>query len=126
MAPRYDGWQYRATATDGTNSIVSREATLTLEVFTGFTVEGVTYEILDVQNKLAVTGYTGSSNTPAIPKHPINPDQPDVIYTVTEIGADAFKDKGITAITLPNSVTIIRARAFKGCTNLSTMNTSDE
>ena len=44
--------------------------------------------------------------------------------TVTEIGAGVFEGKAeLTAVELPNSITAIRERAFKNCTNLSTMTT---
>ena len=47
-------------------------------------------------------------------------------YSVTEIGPEAFMDnKAITTANLPNSITVIGARAFKGCTSLSQMTTHD-
>ena len=40
-------------------------------------------------------------------------------YPVTGIASNAFKDnKSLTAITIPNSVKIIRTNAFKGCTGI--------
>ena len=42
--------------------------------------------------------------------------------TVIEIGEEALMDNGdLTSITLPYSITTIRARAFKNCTNLHKM-----
>lgn len=37
------------------------------------------------------------------------------------ISDDAFKDKGITSVTIPNSVTQIGARAFRACSNLTSV-----
>ena len=43
--------------------------------------------------------------------------------TVTEIAPDAFlNNTTITSIDLPDTIEVIGARAFKGCTNLRTMN----
>ena len=45
-------------------------------------------------------------------------------YQVTAIGPEAFMDNTvITTADLPNSITVIGARAFKGCTSLSQMTT---
>lgn len=45
---------------------------------------------------------------------------------VTAIAADAFAgNTALKSIALPSTITVIGARAFKGCTNLSTMTCSD-
>ena len=84
-------------------------------------VNGVTYErITDptTQNvSLRVKSYAGSVSSLVIPT---------VVegLTVTEIGEEAFMgNTTLTSIDLPNSITVIRARAFKNCTNLSSMTT---
>ena len=42
--------------------------------------------------------------------------------TVVEIGEEAFMNNTtLTSIDLPDTITVIRARAFKGCTSLSSM-----
>ena len=47
-------------------------------------------------------------------------------YQVTAIGPEAFMDNTvITTAALPNSITVIGARAFKGCTSLSQMTSHD-
>ena len=76
-------------------------------------------------NNVAVIAFDDSTLTPSIPTHPVNPDDTAVIYTVKEIGEEAFLNKSITSITLPNTITVIRARAFKGCNSLASMNNSD-
>ena len=43
-------------------------------------------------------------------------------YTVTAIGDDAFAGKSLSSIDLPDTIEVIGERAFKGCSNLSTMN----
>jgi hypothetical protein len=107
----------------GTTPVVSDE--VIVEQDNEFFADGVTYRVLDDQNNVAVVDFDDSSTTPVIPTHPVNPDNTATIYKVTEIGEEAFMNKSITAITLPNTVTVIRARAFKGCTNLAAMSTSD-
>lgn len=41
--------------------------------------------------------------------------------TVTTIGHGAFWNSGLTGVTIPDSVTEIKALAFKGCTNLTSI-----
>ena len=44
-------------------------------------------------------------------------------YTVTVIGECAFENKTfIECIDLPDTITVIKRRAFAGCTNLREMN----
>ena len=44
------------------------------------------------------------------------------IYSVTEIGSDAFKGcSGLTSITIPSSVTSISGSAFSGCSGLTSI-----
>ena len=51
----------------------------------------------------------------------------DSWFVVTEVGEEAFMgEEDLVSITLPDTITVIRARAFKNCTNLSKMNTSEE
>lgn len=45
--------------------------------------------------------------------------------TITEIGAKAFEDTAITAITLPETVTAIGSEAFLGCMSLKTVDIPD-
>ena len=90
-------------------------------VLTEFTVNydsySITYEILDGSSFVSVKSYSGDATVMVIPQNPQEG------YTVTEIGAEAFMNNtNLQSITLPSTVTAIRARAFKGCTSLSEMN----
>jgi hypothetical protein len=42
-------------------------------------------------------------------------------YDVTRIEAEAFANSGLTAVTLPSSLTSVGARAFSGCSSLDTV-----
>ncbi len=66
-------------------------------------------------NTLKITGYDGPWNSFSIPSK-ING------YTVSEIGAEAFKGKtNITSVSIPSTVTAIGENAFSGCTKLSSI-----
>ena len=96
---------------EGTEAI-SDAAVLT--VSPEFTVDELTYRILG-GNKLAVIAYSGSSSALTIP---------DTVYglTVTEIGERAFAgNTSLSSIDLPDTITVIHAYAFKGCTSLREM-----
>ena len=77
-------------------------------------LDGVTYRRL-ASTTCAVVGYSGSAASLVIPEKVRT-------LTVTEIGEEAFMGKSsLTSIDLPDTITVIRARAFKNCTNLSDM-----
>ena len=86
-----------------------------------FTIDGVTYERL-TETTVKVSGFNSMTATSVtIPMQVVNPADSQS-YTVTEIGESAFEGKNsIVEVTLPNSIQIIRAKAFKGCTSLSKM-----
>ena len=113
MVASYDGRQYRCIVTDKNgNKTVSEPATLTLAK--EIEQNGVVYEKL-TDTTCTVKAYKGTASTLEIPKT-ING------MTVTEIGEEAFMNNtGLTSIKLPETITVIRARAFKGCTNLREM-----
>ncbi len=82
------------------------------------TQDGVKYAHHTAQNTntIYVVNYSGSASSLTIP---------EVIggATVTEIGEGAFMGKtSLVSIDLPDTITVIRARAFKNCTNLANMN----
>ena len=61
---------------------------------------------------ITITGYTGSGGGVAIPGATNG-------YPVTSIGVNAFENKSVTSVTIPNSVTNLADRAFYGCVNLT-------
>ena len=108
-----DGWQFRCTVSDGTTTINSNAATLT--VIADVTVDDVVYSKLSDGTGYYVKAYIGSELSVKV-LNEING------LPVTEIGADAFVgNTTIQSVSLPNSIMTIRERAFKGCTNLSNM-----
>lgn len=70
--------------------------------FTWQSDDGVTYSI---------TGYNGSDTNITIPTSIDG-------HTVTSIGNNAFKDKSLTSVTIPNTVKSIGSFAFYNCTSL--------
>ena len=120
----WSGRTYRCTVTDSTGTVKTASATLTVESST-IVAEPFVFKKIEGTNNLALIGYTGTDSSITVPGS-VNS------MTVTEIGVSPLGDgeKGVfedntilTSITLPNSITAIRERAFKGCTNLSTMTT---
>ncbi len=79
-----------------------------------FTVSGVTYLAISAST-CKVVSYSGTAASLTIPGTAKG-------LTVVEIGEEAFMgNTTLSSIDLPDSITIIRARAFKGCTSLSDM-----
>ena len=76
--------------------------------------DGVTYEALTATT-CRVVSYAGTASSLTIPEKVQG-------MTVVEIGPDAFKDnKYLESIDLPDTITVIGARAFKNCSKLSDM-----
>ncbi len=80
----------------------------------GFERDGVYYEVIDTATA-RVKSYSGASASVTV--------LGDIEgYAVVEIGAGAFEgNQAIQSIDLPDSITVIGARAFKNCTNLKSM-----
>lgn len=89
-----------------------------------FTIDNVTYELIESTSNVRVKSFNSATESaPVIPGTVVSPID-NLVYTVTEIGESAFENKtAIVEITLPNSITIIGAKAFKNCTSLQKMNT---
>ena len=79
----------------------------------------VTYEKLS-GNGLSISSYAGSASSLVIPE---TIEHNGVVYTVKEVGEGAFENNTVLeSITLPDTIEIIKARAFKNCSNLREMN----
>ena len=74
------------------------------------------YQLDEINNTATVTKYNGTGGNVIIPSS-INVNS--INYTVVSIGTYAFKGKGLTSITIPNSITSIGNNAFDSCTSLT-------
>lgn len=86
--------------------------------------EGGIYYLITGENTVSVTyrdkNYNSYSNNVTIP---VTVTHGSKTYSVTTIGACAFKDcTGITVVTIPTSVQEIGSDAFAGCTSVNTLN----
>ena len=118
----YNGRKFRCVVTDAAGATkTTAEALLTVNIVDGDFV----FKKIGDTNNLALIEYTGNASSIVVPGSVDN-------MTVTEIGVSplAEGEKGVfegnttlTSVTLPNSITAIREKSFKDCTNLSTMTT---
>ena len=118
----YNGRKFRCVVTDAAGATkTTAEALLTVNIVDGDFV----FKRIGDTNNLALIEYTGNASSIVVPGSVDN-------MTVTEIGVSplAEGEKGVfegnttlTSVTLPNSITAIREKSFKNCTNLSTMTT---
>ena len=122
MTTQWDGMQVYCQIKSGSETVDTDVATITLA---NIVSEPFVFKIIENTNNLALIGYTGSASSVEVP------DSVDGM-TVTEIGVSPLGEgeKGVfegnttlTSIKLPNTITAIREKSFKGCTNLSTMTT---
>ena len=74
-----------------------------------FNVDAITYKIAS-PTEVEVVGYTGTAKEVTVPQ--TSNDQ-GTDYTVTAIGNDAFKEKGLTNVTIPANVEIIGLFPFQ-------------
>ena len=83
--------------------------------FASFNDGVFTYEKTSDGTGVIVTGYLVQDSTLVVPAEVKG-------LPVTEIGVEAFMgNKQLVSIDLPDTITVIRARAFKNCSNLSEM-----
>ena len=109
-----DGYLFHCVITGSNTNLVVTSDSAKLTVEKTITVNGVIYEKL-TDTTCAVVGYTGTNSSYTVEKT-VNG------MTVTEIGEEAFMgNTNLQSITLPDTITVIHARAFKGCTSLSKM-----
>lgn len=83
---------------------------------------GLTYTLNSSTQTAIITGYTGTETSVVINDIFV---ENGVLYNTTAIAANAFKNKSITTITLPSTLTTIGASAFEGCTSLGAVVASD-
>ena len=111
-------YSFRCVVSGENNEAVSDAVVIDLPA--SFVLDDVTYTILADHTSVSVSGYanTGMSSL-VIPTTARG-------FTVIEVGEEAFyNNTTLTSISLPNSIEYIRARAFAGCTNLSSMTNHD-
>lgn len=116
------GTLFRCTVTDENGSAESGSVWFVRPEPNVFTVDygtySLTYLVLDNANHVRVTGHTADAGAAviAIPANPYSG------YTVTEIGEEAFMgNQTVVSVVVPDTVTVIRARAFKNCPQLKMM-----
>ena len=113
MSEARDGLKFRVIVSNASGSVTSEVATLTVGS-NDFVVNDVTYTKLS-DTTCAVKSYAGTAQSLTIPATVEG-------FKVVEIGEGAFEgNTDLKSITLPSSIVAIRARAFKGCANLSEM-----
>lgn len=111
---------YAVAKKDGTTSVMVSKTFY--EVYAGqtFTHNGFKYEITNTNpNEVKVINdenYKTLNNAVTIPTTAI---YEGFTFNVTGIGANAFKDSGLTSITIPKEIKEIDDSAFEGCNNLS-------
>ena len=95
--------------------------TVAVTVITTFTLNDVIYEALS-EEACRLVSYVGDAASLVIPESFKDTAEWFQNMVVTEIGVEAFMDNTtLVSIDLPDTVEVIGARAFKGCTNLSQM-----
>ena len=89
----------------------------TSTIFAAETINGITYNLDATARTAAVTTGTYSGAIVIPEKVTYNNRE----YTVTSIGASAFKSKSITSVVIPATVTSIGQYAFQSCKSLNTV-----
>lgn len=82
-----------------------------------FTVDNLNYQVIEGTTNVTITGGDVSGNL-TIPEEVSDPNDTTQKYTVTEIGTDAFRSKGLTSVIFPNSITFIGVNSFRNNRNL--------
>ena len=114
----YENMLVYCVVTDANSNTVQSD-TVTVKFAKTFTVDNITYKILENENNVEVSSYIGEGTELFIPTDVTFDGQ---TYLVKAIGKEAFMgNTALTKITLPNSIEIIKEKAFKGCSNLSQM-----
>jgi len=113
MLEKYSGRQYQCTVSNGTDSKTSGIATVELASIDIQDGDFIFTKLSDTT--VSLKKYTGSDTNVKVNETVGN-------YTVVEIGESAFEgNTTLQSIDLPDTITVIRKAAFKGCTSLSEM-----
>jgi hypothetical protein len=105
---------YRCALTYGSQTIYTDSALITMAPPDEIVIDGVVYEL--VGDEMTVTGYRGSAESVVVQEAVDG-------HTVTVIGESAFEGKTtIRQIDLPDTIQIIKKRAFADCTGLTNIN----
>ena len=103
---------YRCVVTFGGVSLPSNNAVVTLKA-PEYIIDGVVYELID--DVMTVTGYTGTAQSVVVQETVEG-------HTVTVIGESAFEgNTTLQSIDLPDTIQVIKKRAFANCNNLTSM-----
>ena len=94
---------------------IQQEQAAPKEVF--LTIKNVKYKVIG-DKKLEITGTTKSKKTYTLYA---TVDYKGATYKVVSIGEEAFKNRKITSITLPSTLTEIKKNAFSGCSKLKSI-----
>ncbi len=108
-----NGREYRCIVKDNSGNSVTSDAVL-VTIISDIVIDDVTYAPLTADT-CKIVSYSGSASSLVIP---------EVVQsmTVVEVGEEAFMgNTSLVSIDLPDTITVIRARAFKNCSNLSEM-----
>ena len=92
-------------------NVTSEAALLTYEK-PGIVIDDVVYELID--GKMTVTDYRGSADMVVVQETVDG-------HTVTVIGESAFEGSSIKSIDLPDTIQLIKKRAFANCSSLTNM-----
>ncbi len=98
----------------------SAQKSLFVKIISSADVGVYTYGVIEGKEKeLKILKYNGNGTTLTVPKTVV-----EDYYTITAIGDSAYEGRtAIKSIKLPNAITSIGKKAFKGCTSLATMTT---
>jgi hypothetical protein len=113
-AARHEGYHYYCKVSNEFGSVNSEEATLSFGPVR-VVLDDVTYAALEDETTCMIESYAGNASALVIPY---------VVegMSVVEVGEGAFENNStLESISLPGTITAIRARAFKNCTNLREM-----
>ena len=114
MAAAYNNRQFRCIVSDGNGNSVKSDV-ITLHISNQIVDGDFVFDLTADGSGYYLKVYTGSASNVTVPGT-VNG------MTVTEIGEEAFMDnKSLVSIDLPDTITVIRARAFKNCSKLSEM-----